>query len=116
LRSSKQVGTVKLCQGKYTSGEENEIVSLNNKIVEEDPNAVTVLLLVKDSARVFVGAGKQAISHGVHAGKLAGKLAAIVGGGGGGKDYFGQGGGTNIKAAEEIIKNSESVLKSMLAK
>jgi alanyl-tRNA synthetase len=116
LRSSKQVGTVKLCQGKYTSGEENEIVSLNNKIVEEDPNAVTVLLLVKDSARVFVGAGKQAISHGVHAGKLAGKLAAIVGGGGGGKDYFGQGGGTNIKAADEIIKNSESVLKSMLAK
>ncbi|OFX17987.1 alanine--tRNA ligase [archaeon RBG_16_50_20] len=116
LRSSKKVGTVKLCQGKYTSGEENEIVSLNNKIVEEDPNAVTVLLLVKDSARVFVGAGKQAISHGVHAGKLAGKLAAIVGGGGGGKDYFGQGGGTNTKAADQIIKNSESVLKSMLTK
>ena len=107
---------MKLCHGKYESGEENEIVLLNNKIVEQEPNAVTVLVLVKDSARIFVGAGKQAISHGVHAGKLAGKLASIVGGGGGGKDYFGQGGGTNVKAAGDVAKNSESLLKSMLAK
>jgi alanyl-tRNA synthetase len=116
LRSAKQVGSVKLCEAKYDSGEENEIVSLNNKIVDREPNAVTVLVLVKDSARIFVGAGKQAISNGVHAGKLAGRLAAIVGGGGGGKEYFGQGGGTNIRGADDVIKKSESELKSMLAR
>jgi alanyl-tRNA synthetase len=116
LRSSKQVGSVKLCQAKYTSGEETEIISLNNKIVEQNPNAVTVLLLVKDSVRIFVGAGKQALGQGVHAGKLAGKLASMVGGGGGGKDYFGQAGGTNIKAVDEVLKNSESALKLMLTK
>lgn len=116
LRAAKQVGKVKLCQGKYESGEENDIVSLNNRILDQDPNAVTVLLLVKDSARVFVGTGKQAISSGIHAGNLARKLASVVGGGGGGKDYFGQGGGTNIKNADEVLKTAEAQLKSMLTK
>jgi len=116
LQTAKPVGHVKLCQAKYTRGEENEIVELNNSIVGQEPNAVTVLLLVKDSARVFVGAGKEAIAHGVHAGNLARKLASIVGGGGGGKDYFGQGGGTNIKSADDVLKNSESALKAMVTK
>jgi alanyl-tRNA synthetase len=116
LRSSKQIEHVKLCQANYTNGEETEIISLNNKIIEQDPSAVTVLLLVKDSVRIFVGAGKKAIGHGVHAGKLAGKLASMVGGGGGGKEYFGQAGGTNLKAVDEVVRNSESVLKSMLTK
>jgi len=116
LRSAKQVGKVKLCQGKYDTGEENDIVSLNNRIIEQDANAVTVLMLVRDSARVFVGAGKQAIRQGIHAGNLARKLATVVGGGGGGKDYFGQGGGTNVKNADEIARTAEAQLKSMLTK
>jgi alanyl-tRNA synthetase len=116
LSSSKLVGRVKLCQARYTAGEENEIISLNNRIVEVEPNAVTVLVLVKDSVRIFVGAGKEAISRGVNAGKLAGKLASTVGGGGGGKEYFGQGGGTNVKAADDVFKTSESALAHMVTK
>jgi alanyl-tRNA synthetase len=110
------VGSVKLFASKYTTSEENEIVLLNNRIIENDPSAVTILLLVKDSARVFVGAGKEAIEHGVHAGKLARTLASIVGGGGGGKDYFGQGGGTKLSAADELIKKAEQAVKEMLTK
>jgi alanyl-tRNA synthetase len=116
LHSSKQVGHVKLCLAEYVNGEESELISLNNQITEQDPTAVTILLLIKDSVRIFVGAGKQALKEGVHAGKLAGKLASIVGGGGVGRDYFGQAGGTNIKAVEEVMKTSESTLKSMLTK
>jgi len=116
LKTAKPVGHVKLCQAKYTRGEENEIVELNNKIIEQEPSAVTVLMLVKDSVRVFVGAGKEAIGRGVHAGNLARKLASIVGGGGGGKDYFGQGGGTNIKAVDDVLKKSEAALKAMVTK
>jgi len=118
LSSSKMVGKVRLCEAKYTRGEEDELllVSLNNRIIERDSNAVTVLLLLKNSARVFVGAGKNAIAQGVHAGKLASKLAAVVGGGGGGKEYFGQGGGTNLKAADEVLKSAEAALKVMVTK
>jgi len=105
-----------LCQAKYTTGDENEIVSLNNRILEMEPKAVTVFVLVKDSVRIFVGAGRDAISRGVHAGKLAGRLAPIVDGGGGGKEYFGQAGGTNVKAAENVFKALESVLTDMVTK
>jgi len=116
LAERKKLGPVNLYCATYIRGDENDVTALNNTIIEKDPSAVTVLLLVKDSARVFVGAGKQAIAKGAHAGKLAGKLAEYVGGRGGGKEYFGQGGGTNIKAADQVLKNSESALKSMLDK
>jgi alanyl-tRNA synthetase len=116
IHSPETVGEVKLCQAKYFRGEEGEIVSLNNRILEQEPNAVTVLLLVKESARVFVGAGKQAIARGVHAGKLAGTLASVLGGGGGGKEYFGQGGGTNVKAVDDVFKNAAPTLRAMLTK
>ena len=116
LSSHKAVGPVKLCQAIYSRGEENEIVQLNNRILEREPSALTVLLLVNDSARVFVGAGREAVRHGVHAGKIAAKLAGILGGGGGGKDYFGQGGGTKTDAATEVIGVSESAIRSMLTK
>jgi alanyl-tRNA synthetase len=114
--SASAVGPLKLFVAKYTTAEENDLVLLNNRIMDNDPNAVTVLLLVKDSARVFVGAGKKAVEQGVHAGNLARTLASIVGGGGGGKDYFGQGGGTKLSAADDVIKRSEQAVKAMLKK
>jgi alanyl-tRNA synthetase len=114
--SASTVGPLKLFVAKYTTAEENDLVSLNNRIVENNPNAVTVLLLVKESARVFVGAGRKAIEQGIHAGNLARTLASIVGGGGGGKDYFGQGGGTKLGAADDVIKRSEQTVKGMLKK
>jgi alanyl-tRNA synthetase len=116
LASPRVVGPVNLFVAKYTTGEDDEMVLLNNRIVENDPNGVTILLLVKDSARVFVGAGRKAIEKGVHAGNLARALASMVGGGGGGKDYFGQGGGTKLGSADDIIRKSEQVVKEMLTK
>jgi alanyl-tRNA synthetase len=116
LQASKHIGKVKICSAKYIRGEENDIVLLNNIIIEREPSALTVLLLVNDSGRIFVGAGKEAIARGVNAGKLASKLATVLGGGGGGKDYFGQGGGTNVGAVDQALQSSESALKEMLTK
>jgi alanyl-tRNA synthetase len=116
LQNAKAVGRVKMCLAKYTSGDESDLVALNNRIVEQEPGAVVVLVLLKDSARVFVGAGRNAVGQGVNAGKLASKLAGMLGGGGGGKDYFGQGGGTNLTKVDEVVANSEPALKAMLAK
>jgi len=116
LASATTIGPVKLFAAKYTAAEENDLVQLNSRIIENDPTAVTVLLQVKGSARVFVGAGKKAMEHGVHAGNLARKLAAIVGGGGGGRDYFGQGGGTKLTQADEVLVRSPELVKEMVTK
>jgi alanyl-tRNA synthetase len=115
LKTAKAVGRVKLCQSTYMRGTEDDIILLNNLIVERDPDAVTVLLLVQDSARIFVGAGREAIQNGANAGQIATKLASLLGGGGGGREYFGQGGGkkANIQA---VTENTEQVLRMMLTK
>ena len=115
LSISKNIDGLKFCQAKYTQNEENELISTINKITEQAPNAVVLLILAKDSTRILVGAGKQAVKSGIHAGKLATRLASLIGGGGGGKDYFGQGGGTKSNV-DQILTNSESLLNSMLKK
>jgi alanyl-tRNA synthetase len=110
------VGVVKLVVTKYKTGEENDLVMLNNEIIQNDANAVAILVLAKDSVRVLVGAGKGAIAHGIHAGKLAAKLAALVGGGGVGKDNFGQGGGTKLNTVDVVVNESEQAVNEMLRK
>jgi len=115
LHSAQVLGEVKLCHSIYSQGTETDVILVNNLILERDPSAVTVLLLVHDSARIFVGAGKKAIQRGVNAGQLAKKLAELLGGGGGGKDYFGQGGGEKANV-QSVIVNAEQILKAMLAR
>lgn len=116
VASAVTVGSVRLCQAKFTRNEESDIIPLNNRILEIEPKAVTVLVLVKGSARIFVGAGKEAVASGVNAGKIAGQLAAVVGGGGGGKEYFGQGGGTNLAKVDDVFKQSEVLLNAIAKK
>lgn len=113
LNSAKPIGQVRLCQATYTQGTEDDVILVNNMIVEQEENAVTILLLVRESARVIVGAGKGAIQNGVKAGQLATQLAKLLDGGGGGRDYFGQGGGkvTNVNS---VVSNSEQLLNTML--
>jgi len=115
ITTSKTIDGIKFCQAKYTQNEENELISIINKITELTPNAVVLLILSRDSSRILIGAGKEAVRSGIHAGKLATQLAALIGGGGGGKDYFGQGGGTKSNV-DQILTNSESLLTSMLKK
>ncbi|MEM2982418.1 MAG: DHHA1 domain-containing protein, partial [Candidatus Bathyarchaeia archaeon] len=79
-----------------------------------DPKSVAVILLVKDTVKIYVFAGKEAIKHKVDAGKVAGELATIVGGGGGGRDYFGQGGGTEIHKVEKILDAIPKVVKKQM--
>jgi len=103
LTDMKKVGRLKLVASKRTSGTEDDLIMLSSKVVEAERSTVCVLVLVKETVRIFVAAGKQAIKAGVDAGELAKKLAEIVGGGGGGKPYFGQGGGTDVKKADEVL-------------
>lgn len=110
LMASRKVGRLKLVSSKRTSGTEDDLIMLSSKVVEAEPSTVCVLVLVKENVRIFVSAGKQALKAGVNAGELANKLAEIVGGGGGGKPYFGQGGGTDVKKADEVLTAARKLL------
>ena len=116
LSRAEKIGKIKLATALKKMGEEEDIVALSNQVVEADPSAVLVVTLVRDSVRIFVAAGKDAIKAGVHAGKVAEELAKIVGGGGGGKEYFGQGGGTKLSSAEATLTSAKKVIQSYLKK
>ncbi len=117
LSHAARVGKIKLATSlKKKLGEEEDVVALSNQVVQADRSAVLVVALVKDSVRIFVGAGKDAIKAGVHAGKIAAELAEIVGGGGGGKEYFGQGGGTHLDKAASVLANAKKIVQSHLKK
>jgi alanyl-tRNA synthetase len=116
LSRAEKIGKIKLASAMKKVGEEEDIVALSNQVVEADPCAVLVVVLVRDTVRIFVAAGKDAIKAGAHAGKVAGELAKIVGGGGGGKEYFGQGGGTKVSNAEAALASAKKVVQSHLRK
>jgi alanyl-tRNA synthetase len=116
LSHAEKIGKIKLATELKKVGEEEDIVALSNQVVEADQSAVLVVALVKDSVRIFVGAGKEAIKAGVHAGRIAGELAKVVGGGGGGKEYFGQGGGTKLGNAEAALASAKKVVQSYVKK
>ncbi|TLN18571.1 hypothetical protein FDZ71_05765, partial [bacterium] len=116
LSHAEKIRRIKLATVMKKMGEEEDIVALANQVVEADPRAVLVVTLVRDSVRIFVAAGKDAIKAGVHAGKVAGELAKIVGGGGGGKEYFGQGGGTKLSSAEAALTSAKKAVQSHLKK
>jgi alanyl-tRNA synthetase len=116
LSRAEKIGKIKLATAMKKVGEEEDIVALSNQVVEADPGAVLVVVLVRDTVRIFVAAGKDAIKAGAHAGRVAGELAKIVGGGGGGKEYFGQGGGTKVSNAEAAFASAKKVLQSHLRK
>ena len=116
LSHAEKVGKIKLATTLKRVDEEEDVVALSNQVVEADPSAVLVVALVRDSVRIFVAAGKNAIDAGMHAGKVAGELAKLVGGGGGGKEYFGQGGGTKLDKAEAVLTNAKKVVQSHLKK
>jgi len=116
LSRAERIGKIKLATMLKKTGEEEDVVELSNQVVQADPSTVLVVSLVRDSVRIFVAAGKNAIKAGVHAGKVAGELAKLVGGGGGGKEYFGQGGGTKIDKAQLVLTNAKKVIQSHLKK
>ena len=116
LSEAERIGKIKLATMLKKTGEEEDVVELSNQVVQADPSTVLVVSLVRDSVRIFVAAGKNAIKAGVHAGKVAGELARLVGGGGGGKEYFGQGGGTRLDKAQLVLTSAKKVIQSHLKK
>ena len=110
LTKSKRIGEINFIGHKKTVGDENELIELGNKIVNKDPSATSVIILVKKNVRIVVTAGEKAVKAGANAGKLAEELAKIVGGGGGGKPNFGQGGGAKTEEADRAFRRAEELL------
>ncbi|HID17029.1 TPA: alanine--tRNA ligase [Candidatus Bathyarchaeota archaeon] len=115
LREAEEIRGVKLVALKTTLEDEREVLALLNEISKAEPRSVSVVALVKESARIFVSVGVEALKLGLNAAEIASKLAKPLGGGGGGKPYFGQGGGTKLDGVDEALSMAKTFLQEKLS-
>jgi alanyl-tRNA synthetase len=55
------------------------------------------------------------VKRGLHAGKIAGEIAKIVGGGGGGRPDMAQAGGKDPAKLDEALATAKEIIKKALA-
>ncbi len=109
------VGSVKLIAADMGALPADIARGMNDRIKEQYPDAVIVLAIVNDGKLNFLaGAGKDAVAHGAHAGKLVGAVAAVTGGKGGGRPDNAMAGGVDLSKIGEALAAAEATLQGML--
>ncbi|MDG1990515.1 MAG: alanine--tRNA ligase [Dehalococcoidia bacterium] len=84
--------------------------------IRKNSSKTIVLLssIYNDKAQLLIGVSGDLIDRGLHAGNLVKEGSKILGGGGGGKSTFAQGGGDNIKHAEEVLNMLSEQIKNII--
>ena len=116
VSDAKAVGSVNLYSASFTNEMQVDAVrSLCDDIKNKDSKAVCVFSVVNGDKLNFVTAcGKDAVSAGVHAGKLAGSVSAVTGGKGGGRPDSAMAGGKDIAAVDAALASAEATVSGML--
>ncbi len=108
------VGGTELYTAKIEGGAQNAR-SLCDEIKAKNEKAVAVIAAVEGGKLQFAAcAGKDAVAHGAHAGKLVGAVAAITGGKGGGRPDGAMAGGADASKAEEALGAAAAILAEQL--
>ncbi len=115
LANAENVGSVKLVTYVAEGMELDAARSLSDKIKAENNDMVAVIAVKSGDKLNFIAvAGKDAVAHGAHAGKLVGAVAQVTGGKGGGRPDNAMAGGRDITKVAEALENAKSTLESML--
>ena len=89
--------------------------SMTDKIKDTYADVVAVIAISDGESVKFLScAGKDAVAHGAHAGKLVGAVAAVTGGKGGGRPDSAMAGGKEFSKLNEALDAAEGVLAGML--
>ena len=115
VKSAVAVGSIRLITANPEGVTADVARTMNDRIKEQNPDAVIVLAVTAGGKLNFVAAaGKDAVKAGAHAGKLVGAVAAITGGKGGGRPDNAMAGGQDVSKIGEALASACGVLKGML--
>ena len=115
VKGAVTVGAVRLITANLEGVTADVARTMNDQIKEKNPDAVIVLAVTAGGKLNFVAAaGKEAVAHGAHAGKLVGAVAAVTGGKGGGRPDNAMAGGQDASKIGEALATAEGTLKGML--
>ena len=115
VASAEVIASVKLIK-KHLDNVTIEVArNMTDKIKAENNNAVVVLAVTNEGKLNFItAAGKDAVACGIHAGKLAGQVAAITGGKGGGRPDNAMAGGADTSKIAEALNAASTVVEGMI--
>ncbi len=115
VKTAVSIGAVKLITANLGNVPADIARTMNDRIKEQNSDAVIVLAIQADGKLNFLAAaGKDAVSHGAHAGKLVGSVAAVTGGKGGGRPDNAMAGGADASKIDEALASAEATLAGML--
>ena len=115
VKGAVTVGSIRLITAHLDGVAADIARTMNDQIKEKNPDAVIVLAVTAGGKLNFVAAaGKDAVAHGAHAGKLVGAVAAVTGGKGGGRPDNAMAGGQDTAKIAEALAAAEATVKGML--
>ena len=115
LANAHTVGCVKLVTYVADGMEIDAARSLSDKIKAENDDTVAVIAVKSGDKLNFIAvAGKDAVAHGAHAGKLVGAVAAVTGGKGGGRPDNAMAGGRDASKVADALDSAKSILEGMI--
>ncbi len=97
--------------------DDKQLREIADRLKESGRAEVVVLATVNDGKASFVvSVRKESVNRGVNAGLLAKELAILIQGSAGGRPDFAQGGGKNISALPQALRDVEQIIKKLSIK
>ena len=115
ISSAVAVGDVRLVTATFAGMPVDIARSMTDRMKDAYADLVAVIAITEaDSVKFLSCAGKNAVAHGAHAGKLVGAIAAVTGGKGGGRPDSAMAGGKEIAKVAEALATAADTLAGML--
>ncbi len=115
LNAATQVGDIRLVTATFAGMPVDIARSMTDRMKDAYADLVAVIAITEgDSVKFLSCAGKDAVAHGAHAGKLVGAVAAVTGGKGGGRPDSAMAGGKDVAKVDEALASATTLLMGML--
>lgn len=115
MNNAEKIEDIDLICARFDSQTPDALKTMADDIKSKNTNAVIVLAALTDGKITFVAmAGKDALSKGVHSGKIIKEITAVAGGSGGGKPDMAQGGGKDASKIDDALSKVKEIVAEQL--
>ncbi|MCZ7605514.1 MAG: DHHA1 domain-containing protein [Planctomycetota bacterium] len=116
-KSAETVGDVTVYVAELDGVEATDLLTIKDALGQDSgPSAVVLGSRGDGRALLLVAFTKDLVGRGLHAGKIVGEMARLVGGGGGGKPDVAQAGGKDPQGLPEALKTGVTRIREALQK
>jgi alanyl-tRNA synthetase len=116
LAEAREIGGARVVVGEMPAGPEEQMRQQIDRLRQKAGSAVVLLAWADDGkVQLIAAVTDDLVKKGLHAGKLVGQVAKVVGGGGGGKPTLAQAGGKEPQKLGEALELARNLAATQLA-